>query len=241
MLQVSSSMSSERNKTLARHNDGWLSPLEKRALGWLSPRVPAWLSPNGLTAVGFAGSVAAFCGYALAAGQPAWLWFVNAGLVVNWLGDSLDGSVARSRRIERPRFGFFLDQSTDVLGQFLFAMGLALSGYVPIGIAVTGLAVYLMMSVLGLLRAEVSRVFHLATGGFGLTELRCLLIVANILFYFVPPHPFRIGGIDTTYAELLGLAWIVVTLGLYLATMIGEARQLAREEPLPTRSRHEPK
>lgn len=226
-------MSSERNETLARHNDGWLSPLEKRALAWLAPRVPAWLSPNGLTGLGFAGSVAAFFGYALAAGQPAWLWLVNAGLVVNWLGDSLDGSVARSRGIERPRFGFFLDQSTDVLGQFLFAMGLAISGYMPIGIAVTGLAVYLMMSVQGLLRAEVSRVFHLATGGFGLTELRCLLIVVNILFFLVPPRPFRIAGIDTTYAELLGLAWIAVTIGLYLATMIAEGRRLAREEPLP--------
>ncbi|MGD9883749.1 MAG: CDP-alcohol phosphatidyltransferase family protein, partial [Reyranella sp.] len=151
-------MSSDRNESLARLNDGWLSPLERPALAWLGSRVPAWLSPNGLTALGFAGAVATFCGYALAAGQPAWLWFVNAGLAVNWLGDSLDGTVARLRAIERPRFGFFLDQSTDVLGQFLFAMGLALSGYMPIGIAVTGLAVYLMMSVLGLLRAEVSRV-----------------------------------------------------------------------------------
>lgn len=226
-------MSSDRKETLARHNDGWLSPLEKRAIAWLTPRLPAWWSPNRLTALGFAGAVATFCGYALAAGQPAWLWFVNAGLVVNWLGDSLDGAVARLRGIERPRFGFFLDQSTDVLGQFLFAMGLALSGYLPIEIAATALAVYLMMSVQGLLRAEVSRVFHLATGGFGLTELRCLLVVVNILFYFLPPRPFLIGGIATTYAELLGLAWIVVTLGLYLTTMIAEGRRLAREEPLP--------
>ncbi len=120
-------------------------------------------------------------------------------------------------------------------------MGLAVSGYMPIEIAATGLAVYLMMSVQGLLRAEVSRVFHLATGGFGLTELRCLLVVVNAVFYLLPPRPFLIGGVVTTYAELLGLAWIVVTMGLYLTTMIAEGKRLAREEPPPTRSPRERK
>jgi len=156
---------------------------------------------------------------------------VNAALIVNWFGDSLDGAVARLHSIERPRYGFFLDQSIDVLAQFLFAMGLGISGYIPMGMAATGLAVYLMMSVQALLRAEVSRTFHLAAGGVGLTELRCLFFALNTLLYFLPPRPFEIAGFSTTYAEVLALAWISGALSLYVMTMITEARRLAREEP----------
>jgi phosphatidylglycerophosphate synthase len=212
-------------------NDGWLAPLETRAISWLAPRLPQWLTPDRLTGLGFAAAIAAFAGYALAPGQPAWLWLVNAALIVNWFGDSLDGAVARLRGIERPRYGFFLDQSTDVLAQFLFAMGLGISGYMPIGIAATGLGVYLMMSVQSLLRAEVTRTFHLAAGGMGLTELRCVFLALNAMFYFLPPRSFEVGGLGTTYAELLGVAWIAGTLGLYVRTMISEAKRLGQEEP----------
>lgn len=224
-------MPSDRDERLPRLNNGWLSPLESRAISWLAPRLPYWLTPDRLTALGFAASIAAFAGYALAPGQSAWLWLVNVALIINWFGDSLDGAVARLRRIERPRYGFFVDQSTDVLAQFLFAMGLGISGYMPMGIAATGLAVYLMMSVQSLLRAEVTRVFHLAAGAMGLTELRCLFFGLNALLYFLPPWPFEIGGLSTTYAELLGVAWIAGTLGHYVVTMASEARRLGREEP----------
>ena len=224
-------MPSDRDERLPRLNEGWLAPLETRAISWLAPRLPHRLTPDCLTGLGFAASIAAFAGYALAPGHAAWLWLVNAALIVNWFGDSLDGAVARLRGIERPRYGFFLDQSTDVLAQFLFAMGLGISGYMPMAIAATGFGVYLMMSVQSLLRAEVTRTFHLAAGGMGLTELRCVFFALNAAFYFVPPHPFEIGGLGTTYAEVLGIAWITGTLGLYVLTMIAEAKRLAQEEP----------
>ena len=224
-------MPSDRDEHLPRLNNGWLAPVENRAISWLAPRLPRWLTPDRLTGLGLAASIAAFAGYALAPGQSTWLWLVNAALIVNWFGDSLDGAVARLRGIERPRYGFFLDQSIDVLAQFLFAMGLGISGYMPMGIAATGLAIYLMMSVQSLLRAEVTRTFHLAAGGMGLTELRCLFFALNTLLYFLPPRPFEVGGLSTTYAEVLGVAWIAGTLGLYVLTMITEAKRLAQEEP----------
>ena len=99
-----------------RTNSGWLSAAEGRALAWLTPRTPLWLSPDRLTALGLGGAVLALAGYLLAARYPVALWLVNVGLGVNWLGDSLDGHVARARRIERPVYGFFLDQSIDVIG-----------------------------------------------------------------------------------------------------------------------------
>jgi len=189
------------------------------------------MSPDSLTALGFAASIVAFGAYALAPKNPAWLWVVNAALVVNWFGDSLDGAVARRRGIERPRYGFFLDQSIDVASQFLFAIGLGLSGFVSLEIAAIGLATYFMMTAQSLLRAEVSRTFHLASAGFGLTEVRCLFLVLNVAFYLKPPVPFDVAGMSLGYGDVLGMVWIAANLGLYAAGMIAQLGRLAREEP----------
>jgi archaetidylinositol phosphate synthase len=143
--------------------------------------MPPWLTPDRLTAVGLGAVILALAGYVLVTRHPAWLWLVNTVLVLNWLGDSLDGHVAHLRGIERPRYGFFLDQSIDVLSQLLFALGLAMSGYIWPEIVMLSVAAYLMMTVQGLLRVQTTRVFHLATGGMGLTKVRC---PGNILFYF---------------------------------------------------------
>jgi archaetidylinositol phosphate synthase len=221
-----------------RTNSGWLSAAEQRALTWLTPRTPLWLTPDRLTALGLGGAVLALAGYLLAARHPAALWLVNVGLVVNWLGDSLDGHVARARRIERPVYGFFLDQSIDVISQLLFAVGLAASGYIRPEIVMLGFATYLMMTVQSLLRMKATGVFHLATGGMGLTEVRCLFLLANALFYFVPPWPFQVAGTTVAYPDLFGLVWIATNIGLYVATLIMEGRKLAqREPPAPTARR----
>lgn len=220
-----------------RTNTGLLSFAERRALDWLGPRVPSCLTPNRLTAVGLGAAVLALAGYLLARYHPAWFWLVNAALVLNWLGDSLDGHVARLRGIERPRYGFFLDQSTDVLSQLLFALGLAASGYIRPEIVMLGLAAYLMMTVQGLLRVQTTGVFHLASGGMGLTEVRCLFVIGNTLFYFAPPWPFTFAGLTLRYSDLLGLLWIVSNIALYGWTMAAVLRQIVRHEPIAT-SRH---
>ena len=213
-----------------RENGGVLSAPEQRALRWLAPRVPSRVGPDHLTALGFGGAVVALLGYWLAARCPLALWLVNAGLVINWLGDSLDGSVARLRGAERPRYGFFLDQSTDVISQAIFALGLAMSGYVLPEIVAAGFAAYLMMTVQSLLRAQTSGVFALATGGMGLTEVRCLFIVANIAFFVVPPRPLASSSVTLTYADAFGIVWIVVNAVLYLSVMIREAKIMAAQE-----------
>lgn len=224
-------MPPDRHIPLTRSNRGWLSVSEQRLISWVAPRLPAWMSPDLLTGLGFAASLVAFAAYALAPGYPAWLWAVNAALVVNWFGDSLDGAVARRRGIERPRYGFFLDQSIDVLSQFLFALGLGLSGFVSMEVAAIGLATYFMMTAQSLLQAELSRTFRLASAGFGLTEVRCLLFAANVAFYLKPPEPFDLAGSTLGYGDVLGIVWIIVNLGLYVAGMIGELKRLAREAP----------
>jgi phosphatidylglycerophosphate synthase len=224
-------MPADRNNPLARSNQGWLAIPEQWLIAWIAPRLPRWMSPDVLTALGFVSAIAAFAAYLLSASNPAWLWVVNAALIVNWFGDSLDGAVARRRGIERPRYGFFLDQSIDVLSQFLFAVGLGLSGFVRLDIAAIGLATYLMMTAQSLLRAEVSRTFHLASAGFGLTEVRCLFLALNVAFYVKPPVPLDIAGTSLGYGDMLGIAWIIANLGLYVMGMIGQLGRLSQDEP----------
>lgn len=216
---------------LSRLNQGLLSAWEKPAIAWLAPRVPQWLSPNGLTAIGFAGWIIAFAGYATVPAMTEGLWLVNIGLIINWVGDSLDGDVARRRGKARPRFGYFLDQSIDAVGQLLFACGFALSGLLRPEIATLGLATYFMMTIQALLRAEVTRVFRLAAGGVGLTETRAVFFLANALFYLVPPQPIVLFNVPGTYVDALGVLWIFANIAMYLAIMVGELGRLARQEP----------
>lgn len=219
-------MAEDGSSVGARTNNGWLSVPELRILAWLTPKTPLWLTPDRLTAVGFGGSILALAGYLLAAHFPVALWLVNIGLIINWYGDSLDGNIARARGVERPAYGFFLDQSIDVISQLLFTIGLGASGYIRPEIVMLGFATYLMMTVQSLLRMKVTGIFHLATAGMGLTEVRCLFVVANVLFYFFPPWPFSAAGIIISYSDLFGLVWILANIGLYIATLISESRKL---------------
>lgn len=224
-------MSTDREVPLKRLNQGWLSAPEQWLIAWIVPRLPRWMAPDMLTALGFAAALTAFVAYLLSTSNAAWLWVVNAALIVNWFGDSLDGAVARRSGVERPRYGFFLDQSIDVLSQFLFAIGLGLSGFLRMDVAAIGLATYLMMTTQSLLRLEVSRTFHLASGGFGLTEVRCLFFALNVVFYLRPPVPLDIAGTRAGYGDMLGIIWIAANVGLFVAGMIGQLRQLGRDEP----------
>jgi phosphatidylglycerophosphate synthase len=223
-------MNAKPQTSLRRVNEGWLAEPERRVLDRLAPRLPRWMTPGRLTVLGLLGAVLTLVSYLLAIRHPAALWLVNLGLLINWFGDSLDGAVARLRGMERPRYGFFLDQSTDVVAQALFSLGLGLSGYIRPEIVGAGFAAFLMMTVQSLLRAEVTNEFHLAAGKMGLTELRCLFVIMNILFYLVPPQPLQWAATTLTYADVLGTAWILGTLYLYGTTMLAELRRLNAED-----------
>jgi len=224
-------MFSHANSMPSRSNTGWLATVENRVLDWLAPRVPRWATPDRLTGIGFSGATVAAVAYAFAAHRPAFLWLVDVGLILNWYGDSLDGRVARLRGRERPRYGFFLDQSIDIAAQALFALGLGLSGYVRPEIVAAGFAAYMMMTAQSLLRAHSSGVFRLATGGLGLTEVRCLFVLANAILFFIPPWPIRIGAASLAYPDFFGIIWILTNVALYVVGMVAELKALAHEEP----------
>jgi phosphatidylglycerophosphate synthase len=193
--------------------------------------MPEWVTPNGMTAVGFIGAGIAAAAYALSRWHPEFLWLATFGLLINWFGDSLDGTIARARRIERPRFGFFLDQNLDALAQFIFAIGVGLSGSVRFDLVMVTLAAYLLMTILNLVRAVVSNVFALTFSGIGLTELRLGFAVFNALVYFFPPKPIAALGLGLSFYDVFAVLWILTMVVSFLVGFRSGLQELAMEEP----------
>lgn len=212
-----------------RINKGFLAKFETPALYWLARQMPIWVTPNLLTGIGFLGAIVAFFGYAASAFFSEFLWVATLGLVINWFGDSLDGTLARYRRIERPRYGFYLDNSIDVIEQMLIAVGLTLSNIIRVELALLGLAAFYAMSILTYIRLHIFEEFTLDYGGFGPTELRVAFIVVNLLVFYIPPQPFSI--FNLTYPEVLSVIWLTLTVITFSVIVLRDVSKLANEEP----------
>lgn len=211
----------------------WLDALERPILIWLAARMPRWVSPNILTAVGFAGAGVTFVGYLLTPYTSYGLFLASLGFAINWFGDSLDGTLARYRLIARNRFGYFLDNGLDMVAQFLIAIGIGLSGVINWELCFLAFSILLMTSSLSYIRAGVSPVHKLAYGGVGLTEMRLVGVLLNTLIFFVPSQTF--GVLPMTYPNLLFLLWSIGTFIVFVASFIGQLRELAAEDPRPQR------
>lgn len=216
--------------TPRRTNQGILQPLERPTLQWLAQRMPGWVTPDILTGIGFIGICMAAGAYLLAAQCPAFLWLASAGLVVNWFGDSLDGTLARYRKIERPRYGFFLDQNLDALAQLLFVTAFGLSGYIRFDVAMFTLATYFLMTIFSLVRTIAANVFAITMAGIGLTEIRIAYVVLNALMYFYPPTPFAVAGFSLSYPDAIAIAWAGSMLITFVISAKIQLQKLAAEE-----------
>ena len=162
-----------------------LAASERRLLTWLCERMPRWVFPDMLTALGMVGALLVLAGYTTSLLDEDWLWLCVVGYIVHWFGDSMDGSLARYRRAERPRYGYFLDHSCDGLATVMILMGIGLSPYVRLDIAMIALVGYLLLSIHAFLAVKVLGEFRLSYLSAGPTELRILLIgltVAMLIF-----------------------------------------------------------
>jgi archaetidylinositol phosphate synthase len=199
---------------MQRIQESWLAAHEKRALLWLAARTPRWIGPDYLTALGFAAQLGAGVCYMLAAWNRYALLGVIACLALNWLGDSLDGTLARARQQLRPRYGFYVDHMVDSFGAVALIGGLALSGYMHPWIATGLLVAFLMLSIQSYLATHALGEFRLSFWRFGPTELRILLAVGNLaLLWKLQVHflggcykLFDLGGT----IGLAGMALIVI-------------------------------
>jgi phosphatidylglycerophosphate synthase len=214
-----------------RRNETLLQPLELPVLLWMARKMPAWVTPDILTAFGFVGGCIAAGGYAACRWQPDCLWLASLGLLINWFGDSLDGNLARFRKIERPLYGLYLDQNLDAVAQLLFAIGIGLSGFIRFELSMFTLATFFLLSILSLVRAITSNVFDMAYGAVGLTELRIAFIVLNVIMYFYPPATIIIGDFGFKYPEIVSLAWATSMLIAFFTSFTSNLRRLSKVEP----------
>jgi phosphatidylglycerophosphate synthase len=202
----------------------------------MAQRVPAGITPDHLTAIGFAGAMTAAVGYIASRWSAQWLWLACLGIVVNWVGDSLDGTLARLRRIERPRYGFFVDHTSDLFGQALIFLALGFSPCARFEVACLGLIAFLMAFVYSLICVEVRNTLRITYFGFGPTEIRALLVAGNLLTLWAGVLDVgRAFGLGPMTIYELVILFIFVLMVPALATLaLRERRALAYEDPSPS-------
>lgn len=211
-----------------------LSPLEKRTLIWLASRMPARVNSDHLTGLALVAMLGAGLSYWLASVTTVGLWLVVVCLAVNWFGDSLDGTVARVRQHQRPRYGYYVDHVVDAFGALFLFGGLALSGYMSPPIAFGLLVAYFMLCIEVYLAAHSVGEFKITHFNLGPTELRIILAIGNLVL-LVHPHAtifgetyrlFDVGGV-------IGIAGLFFTL---VVSAVRNTRTLYRAEPIPGRT-----
>jgi archaetidylinositol phosphate synthase len=199
-----------------------LAERERALLIRLCQRMPDWITPDRLTAIGSVGAAIASLGYIASNLRPEFLFVSSLGVLINWFGDSLDGSLARYRNIERPKYGFFVDHSTDAINDLIFALGLGLSPYVSMDAALFLLCSYYLLNIHVLLLSQVNRQLTLNYVHVGPTELRLLVISFNLFIYFVGPVQFFLTGVKISVYSLMvsfeATAFVAVVLFDYYRT-----------------------
>ncbi len=212
---------------LARIQENVLAVQERRLLNWICPRLPAWVTPDQLTVLALIAAVIIFAGYAGSLSDGRWLWASVVGYVLHWFGDSLDGSLARFRKIERPRYGYFVDHSADVLGALLILSGLGISPYIRLDIALVALAGYYMLAAHSFLSARVAGELKLTYVAAGPTELRLMLIALTIAMFALGPKEPEFEGVGA-FDIIVGAIGSVLVL-LFVTQTLKMARRLARQ------------
>jgi archaetidylinositol phosphate synthase len=167
-----------------RVNDILLGPLERPALQWLAAHLPPGATPDLMTVIGIVGALVITLGYGLSRFYPAFLWLAILGFIINWFGDSLDGTLARFRHIERPKYGFYIDHITDCVTEIIIILGLGLSPYIGFPVAAMCCIAYIAMSVLVYVRMNVMGEFKISYSKLGPTEVRVLAIFLTIGMFF---------------------------------------------------------
>ncbi|TCM15737.1 CDP-alcohol phosphatidyltransferase-like enzyme [Novosphingobium sp. PhB165] len=216
-------------KAIQRIQQNLLARSERKVLNWLCARMPDWVMPDLLTGIGMIGALMVFSGYVASNLGDGWLWLSISGYFVQWFGDSMDGSLARFRHIERPRYGYFLDHSCDGLATTLVVVGIGLSGYVLLEVALIALAGYLLLSIHAFLAVRVLGEMKLSYAYAGPTELRILLIGLTLAMILAGSQPVFF-GLFTWFDLLVGSIGLLLIVFFIIQTL-RTARRLAQDEP----------
>jgi phosphatidylglycerophosphate synthase len=196
---------------------------EASALEWMARRIPSRLKPDHFTALGVLASIGIAAAYVLSNGNSAWLWAASGLLVVHWVGDSLDGTLARVRRAERPRYGYYLDHLVDAFATAAIGIGLGLSPYMLLAVGLAIVIAYLILSINTYLETHAFGVFTLGYGRLGPTEARLILIGVNTLL--------ALGLAGAALLNVLGIALAAAMIAALVVRAGGNLKRLAELEP----------
>lgn len=215
-------------KSAPRQQNGLLAPVERKCLNWIVSRLPSWVTPDHLTLLGFTAMAMAGASYALARWWPPALLIVNFWIAINWFGDSLDGTLARARDRERPRYGFYVDHMVDAFGSLFIVSGLALSGYITLTVAMGALVAFSLLSINVYLATYTMGTFKLSFWKFSPTELRILIAIGNLNAFFNPTSV--IFGKTYLFFDVAAIVAMAVMMGVLIISAVRNTITLYREE-----------
>jgi archaetidylinositol phosphate synthase len=200
-----------------------LAAPEARVLEWIARRLPRAVKPDHLTALGVLASLGIAAAYVLSNGDKLWLWGASALLVVHWLGDSLDGTLARVRRSERPRYGYYLDHLVDAFATAAIGIGLGLSPHMLLAVGLAIVIAYLILSINTYLETHAFGTFTLGYGLLGPTEARLLLIGVNTLL--------ALGVVGNGLLDMVGIGLVAAMIAALVMRAGRNLKRLAELEP----------
>ncbi|MBR2475901.1 MAG: CDP-alcohol phosphatidyltransferase family protein [Bacteroidaceae bacterium] len=208
--------------------------MEKKALIWLASRQPKWMTSDLLTFIGVLGAIICAVGYILSRYDIYWLWLSSFGLVVNWYGDSLDGTLARVRNAQRPIYGFFIDHSLDAITICIMCIGAGLSHVFRLDIAMLLLVGYLVLSIYTYICTIIKDEFRLTYGGgFGPTELRLIIILLNTIVMYTSwiNIRFDLYGYAFGVYDIVGFIMSVILFIMWFQQFAKDRKELAKKDP----------
>lgn len=230
---------SQKTKQSKRIQTSILNGPEKKVLVWMAGKMPSWVNSDMLTFTGSAGALMFGLGYALTPVSIQFLWLSCLGLFINWFGDSLDGTLARVRNCQRPRYGFFLDHMMDCINEVIMFVGCGLSVLMRLDIALIVLICYLLLTVYVFTSAHLKGEFKLTYAKVGPTEFRVIILIATLLFLYVKPlrefsHTFNVFGTEVVASllDIISAAIALLLFVMFIISIIRDAGEYAREEPL---------
>jgi archaetidylinositol phosphate synthase len=218
-------------KHAQRVQESILTPFEKPVLNWLAERMPPWVNSDHLTLLGFAAMMLTGLCYYLASKHPAFLLVGSLCLALNWFGDSLDGTLARYRKRQRPRYGFYVDHIVDAFGILCVLAGLGLSGYMSPILAIGFLAAYYLMNIEIYLATYSLSVFKLSFGFLGPSELRVVVAIGNV--FLLTRKTVHLWGQSYLLCDVSAVVAIIVFLAITIVSAIRHTVRLYNEERLP--------
>lgn len=210
-----------------------LNQAEKKVLVWLAHRQPRWMTSDILTYIGVAGALICAAGFALSSININFLWLSSLGLVINWYGDSLDGTLARVRGTQRPTYGFFIDHTIDALTITAMCVGAGLSPMLRLEVALFVLVAYLILSIYTYICTLVKEEFRLTYGKLGPTEFRIIVFIVNTLFIYTPwrHHVYVIGGEIFGMFDIIGAAIALIIFVMHIVQWFKDRKELSLKDP----------